>query len=166
MATITLKGNPINTIGNLPEIGSMAPDFNLTTTDLSDISLKNFAGKRIVLNIFPSLDTGICAMSVRTFNAKVGSLDNAVIICVSLDTPFAHKRFCTTEGLDNVISAAELRDRNFGIDYGVRIIDGPMAGLFSRAVVVVDTDGRVIYAEQVPEIVQEPNYEAALSVLG
>ncbi len=165
MAEITLKGNPIHTSGNLPEKGTMAPDFKLTSTNLSDIFLKDYLGKRIVLNIFPSLDTGICATSIRTFNARASKLENTVVICASLDTPFAHKRFCTTEGLADVISASELCDRNFGKDYGVRIIDGPMAGLFSRAVVVIDTDGKVIYTEQVPEIGQEPNYEAALASL-
>lgn len=166
MAEITLQGNPIHTIGNLPEKGTMAPDFKLTSVNLSDISLKDYLGKRIVLNIFPSLDTGICATSVRTFNSRASKLENTVVICASLDTPFAHQRFCTTEGLTDVISASELRDRNFGKDYGVRIIDSPMAGLFSRAVVVIDTDGKVMYTEQVPEIGQEPNYEAALASLG
>ncbi len=165
MAEITLKGNPIHTVGKLPVKGTPAPDFKLTTTGLSDISLKDYAGKKIVLNIFPSLDTGVCASSVRRFNSMASEMDNTVVICASLDTPFAHKRFCTTEGLENVISASELRDRNFGDDYGVRIIDGPMAGLLSRAVVVIDVDGRVAYTEQVPEIVQEPDYDAALAAL-
>jgi len=166
MAEITLKGNPIHTVGELPVKGAPAPDFTLTTTSLADISLKDYAGKKIVLNIFPSLDTAVCATSVRTFNSKASALDNTVVICASLDTPFAHKRFCTTEGLENVISASELRDRRFGDDYGVRISDGPMAGLLSRAVVVIDAEGRVAYTEQVPEIVQEPDYDAALAALG
>ena len=165
MAQITLKGNPVNTIGTLPEVGSQAPDFKLTKTDLSDVSLKDFTGKRVVLNIFPSLDTGVCAASVRHFNADAEKLDNTVVLCVSLDLPFAHARFCTTEGLENVVNLSGLRTRSFGKDYGVLITDGPMAGLFSRAVVVLDENAKVIYTEQVPEIVQEPNYEAALAVL-
>ncbi len=165
MAQITLKGNPINTIGNLPEIGSKAPDFTLTKTDLSDVGLKDFAGKRVVLNIFPSLDTGVCAASVRRFNADAEKLENTVVLCASLDLPFAHARFCTTEGLENVVSLSALRTRSFGKNYGVMITDGPMAGLFSRAVVILDESGKVVYTEQVPEIVQEPNYQAALASL-
>jgi thioredoxin-dependent peroxiredoxin len=165
MAQITLKGNPINTIGSLPEVGSQAPDFTLTKTDLSDVGLKDFAGKRVVLNIFPSLDTGVCAASVRHFNADAEKLDNTVVLCASLDLPFAHNRFCTSEGLENVVNLSALRTRSFGKDYSVMITDGPMAGLFSRAVVVLDENGKVIYTEQVPEIVQEPNYQAALDAL-
>ncbi len=165
MAQITLKGNPINTIGSLPEVGFQAPDFKLTKTDLSDVSLQDFTGKKVVLNIFPSLDTGICAASVRHFNADLEKLDNTVVLCVSLDLPFAHVRFCTTEGLENVTNLSGLRTRSFGKDYGVMISDGPMAGLFSRAVVILDEAGKTIYTEQVPEIVQEPNYEAALDAL-
>lgn len=165
MATITLKGNPIHTCGQLPNVGSNAPDFLLTKTDLSDVSLKDFAGKRIVLNIFPSLDTPVCATSIRKFNAEAGKLNNTVVLCVSVDLPFAHSRFCVAEGLQNVVSASELRHRVFGEAYGVRVIDGPLAGLLSRAVVVIDETGKVIYTEQVPEIAQEPNYEAALNVL-
>jgi len=165
MAQITLKGNQINTIGSLPEIGSQAPDFKLTKTDLSDVSLADFAGKRVILNISPSIDTGICADSVRRFNVAADKLDNTVILYVSLDLPFAHKRFCEAEGIESVINVCGLRTRSFGKDYGVMITDGPMAGLFSRAVVILDEGGKVIYTEQVPEIVQEPNYEAALDVL-
>lgn len=161
MAQITLKGNTIHTTGDLPAIGTQAPDFTLTKKDLSDSSLSDYKGKRVVLNIFPSLDTEVCASSVRRFNADVEKMDNTVVLCISLDLPFAHKRFCTTEGLDNVVSLSELRKREFGETYGVRIIDGPMAGLFSRAVVVLNEEHKVIYTEQVPEIVQEPNYEAA-----
>lgn len=161
MAKITLKGNPINTSGDLPGVGSDAPDFTLTRKDLSDASLKDYKGKRVVLNIFPSLDTDVCAASVRRFNAEVEKLENTVVLCISMDLPFAHKRFCTTEGLDNVISLSELRQRQFGETYGVRITDGPMAGLFSRAVVVLDENHKVVYTEQVPEIVQEPDYESA-----
>lgn len=164
MATITLKGNPIHTAGNLPEVGAKAPDFKLKKTDLSEATLADYKGKRVVLNIFPSLDTAVCAASVRKFNAEAEKLDNTAVLCISLDLPFAHSRFCTTEGLDNVVSLSELHDRSFGEDYGVRIVDGPMAGLLSRAVVVVDENGKVLHSQQVPEIVEEPDYEAALSV--
>ncbi len=162
MAQITLKGNAINTVGELPGVGSQAPDFTLTSTDLSEVSLKDYSGKKVILNIFPSLDTPVCANSVRKFNAEASSLDNTVVLCISLDLPFAHKRFCTTEGLENVTALSELRQRKFGEDYGVRIADGPLAGVFSRAIVVVDETGKVVYTEQVPEITQEPDYEKAL----
>jgi len=163
MAQITLKGNAINTSGNLPAVGSNAPDFSLTKTDLSDISLKDFAGKKLILNIFPSLDTAVCAASVRKFNAEVSSLTNTEVLCISCDLPFAHNRFCTTEGLDKVTSASEMHTRGFGEDYGVRIIDGGLKGVFSRAIVIVDENGKVVYTEQVPEITQEPDYAAALN---
>ena len=165
MAEITLKGNKINTVGSLPAVGTSAPDFVLTKTDLSDLRLGDLSGKKVVLNIFPSLDTEVCAASVRRFNSEAQSMDNTVVVCASLDLPFAHGRFCTAEGLENVVSASELRERNFGNDYGVRIVDGPLAGLLSRAVVVLDEGGKVIDTEQVPEIVEEPNYEAALQAL-
>lgn len=166
MADITLKDHPIHTCGELPAIGSQAPDFLLTKTNLADVSLKDFAGNRIVLNIFPSIDTPVCAASVRRFNEAANQLDHTVVLCASLDLPFAHERFCSAEGLDNVIPVTELRKRQFGEDYGVRIVDGPIAGLFSRAVVIVDEDGKVIYTELVPEIAQEPNYARALKALG
>ena len=166
MAEITLKGNPIHTVGDLPAVGSEAPDFVLTGKDLSDVKLSDMKGKKVVLNIFVSLDTDICASSVRRFNSEAQSRDNTTVVCASLDLPFAHGRFCTTEGLDNVVSASELRDRSFGDAYGVRIADGPLAGLLSRAIVVIDEDGKVAYTEQVPEIAQEPDYEAALNALG
>lgn len=165
MAKITLKGNAIQTAGNLPDIGTKAPDFKLTKTDLSDVSLKDFAGKKVIFNIFPSLDTSVCATSVRKFNAEAGKLDNTVVLCISRDLPFAHNRFCTTEGLQNVVALSELRDDSFSKAYGVKIIDGPLAGVFSRAVVVMDATGKVAYSEQVPEITQEPNYEAALKAV-
>lgn len=165
MAEITLKGNPIHTCGELPAVGSQAPDFVLTNTELSDVSLQDFAGKRVVLNIFPSIDTSVCAASVRKFNEQAQNLDNTVVLCASLDLPFAHSRFCGAEGLDNVVPVTELRQRAFGEDYGVRIVDGPLAGLFSRAVIVIDENGKVIYTQQVPEIAQEPDYEAALNAL-
>jgi len=165
MATITLKGNSINTCGTLPAKGAAAPDFVMTKSDLSDVSLKDFSGKRIVLNIFPSLDTPVCASSVRKFNAELDKLSNTVVLCASMDLPFAHKRFCTTEGLENVISLSEMHKKGFGEAYGVRIIDGPLAGVYSRAVVIIDENGKVIYTEQVPEITQEPDYNSALNAL-
>ncbi|MGK7346190.1 MAG: thiol peroxidase [Candidatus Nitrospinota bacterium M3_3B_026] len=165
MASVTFKGNPVNTVGDLPSAGSTAPDFTLTKTDLSDVSLKDFSGKRIVLNIFPSVDTPVCAASVRRFNQEADKLPDTVVLGVSLDLPFAHKRFCSAEGIESVISVTELRDRRFGEDYGVRMVDGPLAGLLSRAVVIIDENGKVVYTEQVPEITQEPDYEAALKAL-
>jgi thiol peroxidase len=165
MATIALNGTPVHTNGSLPQPGQKAPDFLLTHTDLSDFSLSQLAGKKVVLNIFPSLDTAVCATSVRKFNAEAEKLKNTVVLCISKDLPFAHSRFCAAEGLKNVISASELRNQDFGKKYGVLIQEGPLAGLFSRAVIVVDENGKVIYAEQVPDIVQEPNYEAAIKSL-
>lgn len=165
MAKITLKGNPINTQGNLPAVGSKAPNFTLTKTDLSDITLKDFSGKKIILNIFPSIDTGVCAASTRRFNTEADKLSNTAVLCVSVDLPFAHSRFCGAEGLKNVISASQLRNSSFSDAYGVKIVDGPLAGVLSRAVVVIDEKGTVVYTEQVPEITQEPNYDAALSSL-
>ncbi len=165
MAKITLKGNKINTSGKLPEVGQKLPDFSLTTTDLGDVSLKDFQGTRLVLNIFPSLDTAVCAASVRRFNAEAEKLQNTKVLCISMDLPFAHKRFCTTEGLENVISLSEMHERGFGETYGVRILDGPLRGLFARAVVVADENGIIIYEELVPEITQEPDYQAALASL-
>lgn len=165
MATITLGGTPIHTSGELPAPGSKAPDFLLTKTDLSDVSLKDYSGKRVVLNIFPSIDTSVCATSVRRFNAEIDKIDNAVCLCASLDLPFAHARFCGTEGLDRVISVSELRNREFGERYGVRVIDGPLAGLLARAVVIIDENGVVRHSQLVPEIKEEPDYEAALQVL-
>ena len=165
MARIALKGNPISTAGNLPATGSRAPSFTLTKTDMSDAALESFAGKRIVLNIFPSIDTSVCAMSVRRFNAAAGSLANAVVLCISADLPFAHKRFCGAEGLTSVIPLSTFRHPEFGDSYGVRILDGTLAGLMSRAIAVIDEVGSVAYTEQVPDISQEPNYEAALKSL-
>ncbi len=165
MAKITLKGNEINTSGDLPAVGSQAPDFCLTKTDLSDVSLSDLKGKRVILNIFPSIDTDICAASVRRFNADANAMNNTTVLCVSQDLPFAHARFCGAEGLESVDSVSELRNSDFGANYGARIVDGPLAGLLSRAVVVLDEDGKVVYNEQVPEIVQEPNYDAALNSL-
>ncbi len=165
MANITLHDNPVKTIGALPETGSKAFDFKLTKADLSDASLKDFAGKRLVLNIFPSIDTGVCATAVRRFNAEAEKLENTAVLCISADLPFAQARFCGAEGLDWVINLSAMRDRKFGEDYGVTIIDGPLAGLFSRAVVILDEKGTVLYTEQVHEITQEPDYEAAFKAL-
>ena len=165
MAQITLKGNKIETVGNLPAVGSKAPDFKLTGSDLADKKLADFKGKNVVLNIFPSLDTAVCAASVRRFNQEASSLENTVVLSVSADLPFAHSRFCETEGLKNVVSLSVFRSPGFGTEYGVTIKTGPLAGLLSRAVVVVDKEGKVAYTEQVPEIAQEPNYGAALKAL-
>jgi thioredoxin-dependent peroxiredoxin len=166
MARITLKGNPINTCGTLPVKGSKAPDFTLTKADLSDVSLRSFAGKKIVLNIFPSIDTSVCAMSVRRFNTEAGKLENTVVLCISADLPYAASRFCGAEGLRNVVTLSTFRHPEFGDDYGARIVDGRMAGLMSRAIVIIDEKGSVIYTEQVPEIAQEPDYAAALKAIG
>lgn len=165
MTTITLKGNPIETVGELPEVGSKAPSFNLVAHDLSDISLQSLAGKQVVLNIFPSVDTGTCAMSVRKFNEAASKLDNTVVICVSADLPFAAARFCGAEGIENVKTGSVFRQPAFGMDYGVTVKTGPLAGLLSRSVVVIDASGNVAYTEQVQETTEEPNYEAALSAL-
>ena len=163
MATITLHGDVVTTIGELPAVGSVAPGFSAVKADLSGCSLGELSGKRVVLNIFPSIDTGVCAASTRRFNAEAGALENTVVVCVSMDLPFALGRFCGAEGLENVVPVSVFRDPEFGRAYGVSIVDGPLAGLLSRAVVVIDEAGTVVYTEQVPEIGSEPNYEAALS---
>lgn len=165
MATITLGGNPIKTNGELPQTGSKAPQFQLVKNDLSTASLSDFAGSRLVLNIFPSIDTSTCATSVRTFNAKASALDNTKVLCISRDLPFAQKRFCGAEGLENVINLSDFNSGAFGKDYGLEITEGPLAGLHSRVVIVIDENGMVKYAEQVPEIADEPNYESALASL-
>ena len=165
MAKITFKGNPVNTAGSLPKVGSAAPDFKIVKTDLSTISLGELKGKKVVLNIFVSMDTPVCANSVRRFNVEASKLANTVILCISKDLPFAQKRFCGAEGLDSVIPASEYRDTSFSSAYGVLIVDGPLQGLLSRAVVVVDEKGTVVFTEQVPEIAQEPDYEKALAAL-
>lgn len=166
MATITLKGNPIHTVGELPATGSSAPDFELTRGDLGVAHLADYAGKRKVLNIVPSLDTGICAMSAKTFNERVGASDETVLLTISADLPFAQGRFCESEKLAHVVMLSSFRSPEFGAAYGVTITDGPLAGLLSRAVIVLDATDRVVYAEQVPEIAQEPDYDAALAALG
>ncbi len=165
MAHITLQGNPIDTIGELPAVQGKAIDFHLTRTDLSDCTLADFTGKKIVLNIFPSIDTGVCAASVRRFNQDAAGLADTVVLCISADLPFAHHRFCEVEGLANVVSLSTFRSPEFGQDYGVTISSGPLTGLLARAIVIIDANGQVQYTEQVPEITQEPDYDAALKAL-
>lgn len=165
MATVTLKGNEIHTVGELPAVGDKAPDFRLTNADLADVSLDDFAGRRKVLNIFPSVDTPVCAESTRKFNEYAGRYGDTVMLMISADLPFAHKRFCSAEGLDNVVTLSTVRNQDFARDYGVLIIDGPMEGLCARAVVVLDENDKVVHAELVPEIGEQPNYQAALQAL-
>ena len=164
MAQITLRGNAVNTVGDLPAVGTPAPAFTLTGGNLGDVTAGDFAGKTLLLNIFPSVDTGVCAASVRAFNERAGSRGDVAVLNVSADLPFAQARFCGAEGIENVSSASTFRS-DFGDAYGVRIADGPMAGLMSRAVVIVDADGVVTYTEQVPEIAQEPDYDGAIAAL-
>jgi len=165
MAKITLKGNPINTSGNLPVKGCKAPDFSLVKSDMSQLKLSDLIGKKIVLNISPSLDTSVCATSVRKFNQMAAGETNTVVLAITKDLPYAHNRFCTTEGITNVITLSGFRDTAFGKAYGIDIIDGPMAGLYARSVVVIDETGHVVYNQLVPEIVQEPDYDSALKSL-
>jgi thioredoxin-dependent peroxiredoxin len=165
MATVTLKGNAIETSGNLPKIGTLAPDFKLTATDLSTKTLNDFKGFKLVLNIFPSIDTGTCAQSVRQFNKEASNLENTKVLCISRDLPFALGRFCGAEGLDNVISLSDYKDGSFGKTYGLDFVTGPLEALNSRCVVIVNEKGLVTYTEQVSEIVNEPNYAAALEAL-
>ncbi len=165
MATVTLKGNPFNTSGNLPAVGSVAPVFELVKNDLGNLNLSELKGKKVVLNIFPSLDTSTCATSVRKFNVEAAKKENTVVLGISKDLPFASERFCSTEGINNVVTLSAFRDSQFGEAYGVQILDGPLAGLFARSVVVIDESGKVVYTELVPETVDEPNYEAALAAL-
>ena len=162
MATINFKGNPIHTVGELPSVGSQAPTFSLTGTDLNDVTPESYAGKKLILNIFPSIDTAVCATSVRKFNAEASKLENTLVLCISDDLPFAHKRFCGAEGLDKVISLSEMRNRDFGQAYGVRMTDGPLAGLLARSVVALDETGKVIYNQMVSDVTKEPDYAAAL----
>lgn len=165
MATVTFKGGAVNTVGNLPAVGSQAPDFKLTAGDLSDKSLADYKGKKVVLNIFPSVDTGTCAASVRAFNQAASGLENTVVLCISKDLPFAQGRFCAAEGLNNVVTLSEYKDNNFSETYQLRFSDGPLAGLLSRVVITLDEKGKVLYEEQVAEVTEEPNYEAALASL-
>ncbi len=166
MAKITLKGNPINTLGELPKAGEKISDFELVKNDLSKVSLKDFAGHKLVLNIFPSLDTGTCAASVRAFNKKAAELKNTKVLCISRDLPFAQARFCGVEGIDNAITLSDFSTGNFGKKNNLEIIDGPLAGLHSRVVIVTDEHGKVVYSQQVSDIVDEPDYEAAINALG
>lgn len=163
MANISFKGNPINTIGELPNTGVKAPDFSLVKSDLSEASLSDFRGKYVVLNIFPSLDTGVCAASVRRFNKEAAGKENTVVLGISADLPFAAGRFCSAEGIENAISLSTFRDDSFGAKYGVLMTDGPLKGLLARAVVVVNPEGEVIYKELVSEIAQEPDYNSAIN---
>lgn len=165
MATITLKGNPCRTSGELPRVGSTAPTLQLTTADLKDVTLENFAGKKKILNIFPSVDTSVCATSVKNFHAKVSGRNDLVVLNISADLPFAQKRFCSAEGIENAVTLSSFRS-SFATDWGLNIVDGPLAGLCSRAVIVLDEKNRVTHTEQVSEIAQEPNYNAALKALG
>ena len=164
MATVTLQGNPVETIGSLPSNGTKAPEFSLVKPDLSELKLADLNGKRVVLNIFPSIDTGTCAASVRAFNQKAAALDNTLVLCVSMDLPFANGRFCGAEGIDKVQALSGFRS-TFGQDYGVTFANGPLVGLYSRCVVVVGEDGNICYTQQVSEIVDEPDYDAALAAL-
>ena len=165
MAAITLGGNPIHTTGELPTVGTKLADFTLVQTDLSIATMANFSGKKLVLNIFPSVDTGTCAASVRKFNESASALENTTVLCISRDLPFAQKRFCGTEGLDNVVNLSDFVTGSFGKANGLEITDGPLAGLHSRVIIVVDENGTITHTEQVTEIANEPNYEAALAVL-
>ena len=165
MSTVTLKGNPVHVEGSLPANGSTAPAFSLVAKDLKNVSLADFAGKRKILNIFPSVDTPTCATSVRHFNQDASGLNNAIVLCISADLPFAQARFCGAEGLENVVTLSTMRGASFLKDYGVAIADGPLAGLAARAVVVLDEHDKVVHSELVSEIAHEPNYDAALAVL-
>jgi len=165
MATITLKGNTIHTLGNLPSKGTKAPEFELIKNDLSKTKLSDFKGHKLVLNIFPSLDTGTCAASVRMFNKQAAELENTKVLCISRDLPFAQARFCGTEGINNAITLSDFAAGEFGKTYQLLITDGPLANLLSRAVIVLDEEGKVVYTQQVPEIVDEPDYQSALAAL-
>lgn len=165
MASITLGGNPVQTSGELPKVGTKIADFKLVKTDLSYASLADFTGKKLVLNIFPSVDTGTCAASVRRFNESASTLENTTVLCISRDLPFAQKRFCGAEGLENVVNLSDFSEGSFGKTNGLEITDGPLAGLHSRVIIVVDENGTITHTEQVAEIADEPNYEAALAVL-
>ncbi len=165
MAKITLGGNPINTCGELPKVGEKAPDFQLIKNDLSVTSIADFKGSKVVLNIFPSIDTGTCATSVRHFNESASQLENTKVLCVSRDLPFAQTRFCGAEGLENVVNLSDFKDGSFGKTYGLEIVDSVLAGLHSRVVIVLDENGIIKYTEQVPEIANEPNYKNALAAL-
>jgi thiol peroxidase len=165
MASITLGGNPVHTSGELPKVGAKIADFKLVKSDLSVATLKDFAGKKLVLNIFPSIDTDTCAMSVRKFNESASKHENTEVLCISRDLPFAQKRFCGAEGLENVVNLSDFNQGDFGKANGLDIVDGPLTGLHSRVIIVVDENGTITHTEQVSDIKDEPNYEAALAVL-
>lgn len=165
MSKITLKGNAINTSGELPKVGSQAKDFSLVATDLSTKTLADFTGKNLVLNIFPSVDTGTCAASVCNFNKTASELTNTSVLCISRDLPFAQNRFCGAEGIENVVMLSDFKTGQFGADFGLNVIDGPLAGLNSRCIVVINADGKIVYTEQVAETIEEPNYDLALASL-
>ena len=165
MAKLTLHGDPINSIGDIPSVGAQAPNFTLTKNDLSSLSLSDLKGKRVILNIFPSIDTGTCANSVRRFNKEASELDNTTVLCISKDLPFAQARFCGAEGLDNVITLSDYKNDDFGTLYSTKFVDGPLCCLHSRAVVIIDEGGTIVHTEQVSEIVDEPNYSSALGHL-
>ena len=165
MSETALKGNPVNIIGSMPAIGSEAPAFNLVKRDLSELSLEELSGKKVILNIFPSLDTGVCATSVRHFNKEAAGVENTVVLAISKDLPFAHERFCTTEGIENVIALSAFRNNLFGEEYGVIMANGPLKGLFARAVILIDESGKVAYSELVPEITQEPDYDTVMKAV-
>lgn len=165
MARITLGGNPVETAGEIPQRGDIAPEFKLSNTKLEDRHLSDYEGKKVILNIFPSIDTNVCATSVRKFNEKASQVNNTVVLNISKDLPFAHKRFCAAEGLENVETLSEFKDQNFSREYHVAMLDGAMAGLMSRCVIAIDENGSVLHAEQVPEIGQEPDYESALKAI-
>lgn len=165
MAKITLGGNPIETIGDLPKTGETVSDFSLVREDLSELKLADLKGKKAILNIFPSVDTGTCAMSTRKFNAEASELHNTVVVCISRDLPFAFKRFCGAEGIDKVMTASDFRTGQFGKEFGLEMISGGLKGLHSRCIIVLDENGKVLYTEQVPEIADEPNYEKALAAV-
>ena len=166
MATVTLSGNPINTNGDLPDVGATAPDFKLVDKDLNDVGLDAFAGKKKILSIVPSLDTGVCATSTKVFNERIGGRDDVVVLVASADLPFAQARWCGAESVDNVVTLSMMRSRNFAKDYGVLIEDGPLAGITARAVLALDADNKILHTELVPEIAQEPDYDAAIDALG
>lgn len=162
--TVTLRGEPVHTVGKLPAVGTFAKDFTLTAVDLTEKRLSDFQGKYVILNIFPSVNTGVCALSVRKFNEDAANLPNTTVLCISKDLPFAQKAFCGAEGIDRVVMLSDFRT-DFGMQYGVQLAEGPMRGLLSRAVVVIDPAGKIVYEEQVPELSQEPNYAAALAAV-
>jgi thioredoxin-dependent peroxiredoxin len=165
MAKITLRGNPINTSGNLPPVGSQAPEFTLVKSDLGNLSLKELKGKKLILNISPSLDTSVCATALRKFNQLAAAMNNTMVLAITKDLPFAMGRFCSTEGIANAVALSGFRDPEFGRAYGVDLVDGPMAGLYARSIVVINESGKVVYTELVPETTQEPDYDSALKAL-